>query len=194
METYKIFLGAAMILIGFFLLIWGTRFLEITFVGIIGLIAIQLGLRIYDKVHTENPNPDYIWIVVGVSFLIGIGIAYFALNMITLVKLCMGGYLGYTFSVVFYQFILRYIDTTKPELIFWITTIICIIIGAILMNYIVKHLMVIATSFIGSYSVVKGIGLYAGSFPNEEVIFELLRNEEFDQLSLVCNFYSFFYS
>lgn len=174
-----------MIVLGIFLLMWGTKFIEITFVGIVGLIAMQFGLKIYDNMHIENPNPDYIWIVLGVSFFIGVGIAYFAINMITFAKVCMGGYLGYTFSLIVYQFILRYIYSSQPEIIFWITTIACVIVGALLMNYLVKQVMIIATSLIGSYAVIKGISLYAGRFPNEQVIFELLRNQEFDQLAEV---------
>lgn len=176
-----------MIIIGIFLLIFGTKFIEITFVCIVGIITMQFGLKIYDSSHIENPNPDYLWIVLGVSFIIGLGIAYFAINMITFAKICMGAYLGYTFSLIFYQFILRYIETSKPELIFWITTFSCIIVGALLMNYLVKQFMIIATSLIGSYSVIRGISLYAGRFPNEEVIFELLKNKEFDQLANVIH-------
>ncbi len=174
-----------MIIIGLLLLMWGTKFIEVTFVGIVGLIVTQLGLKVYDNMHIENPNPDYIWIVIVISFLIGIGIAYFAINMITFAKLCMGGYLGYTFSLIVYQFILRYIHTNQPELIFWITTIACVIIGAVLMNYLVKQVMIIATSLIGSYAFIKGISLYAGKFPNEQIIFELLKNQEYDQLAEV---------
>lgn len=174
-----------MIVVGIFLILWGTKFLEYTFVGVVGLIAIQLGLKLYDNIHIENPNPDYIWIVIGVSFAIGVGVGYFAIHMITFAKLCIGGYLGYTFSLLAYQFILRYIHTTKPEIIFWITTFACIIIGMVLITILVKQFMIIATSLIGSYAVVKGIGLYAGKFPNEQVIFELLKNKEFDQLAEV---------
>lgn len=174
-----------MIVAGIFLIMWGTKFIEVTFVGIVGLIVMQFGLKVYDNMHIENPNPDYLWIVLGVSFLIGLGIAYFAINMINFAKLCMGGYLGYTFSLIIYQFILRYIQTSKPEIVFWITTLACIAIGCILMSYLVKQVMIIATSLIGSYAVIKGISLYAGKFPNEQVIFELLKNQELDQLAEV---------
>lgn len=182
-----------MILAGLFLLMWGTKFIEITLVGIVGLISMQFGLKIYENIHIENPNPDYIWIVLGVSFIIGLGIAYFAINMITFAKLCMGGYLGYTFSLIVYQFILRYIHSSNIEIIFWITTIACVILGAILMHYLVKQVMIIATALIGSYAVIKGISLYAGKFPNEQVIFELLKNKEYEQLAEVNLFYFYFW-
>ncbi len=49
--------------------------------------------------------------------------------------------------------------------------------------------MIVATSLIGSYIIIKGISLYAGRFPNEEVIFEMLKNQEYDQLSEVFIIY-----
>lgn len=101
----------------------------------------------------------------------------------------MGGYLGYTFSLIVYQFILRYIHSSQPELIFWITTIASVILGAVLMNYLVKQVMIVATSLIGSYAVIKGISLYAGRFPNEQVIFELVKNQEYEQLAEVNFFF-----
>lgn len=174
-----------MIVAGLLLLVWGTRFLEITFVFILGLIGIQIGLKIYENMHIENSNPDYLWIILAISFLIGIGVGYFAIDMISFLKLCLGGYLGYTFSILAYQFLLRYIETTKPELIFWITTFIFIILGMILISIYVKPFMIFGTSLIGSYSAIRGVSLYAGKFPNEQVIFELLKSREFDQLAEV---------
>jgi hypothetical protein len=174
-----------MILIGFAVLLYGTRFIQYTFVLLLGLIFLQIGLRVYESWHIEDTNPDYMWIFLGLGFCTGVGVAYFALSVITLVKLSIGGYFGYTVSTIAYQFILRYIETTKPEIVYWITVFVCIAIGCILVTFLVKQVMIVATSMIGSYSIVKGISLYAGKFPNEQIIFELLKNQEFEQLAEV---------
>lgn len=165
------------------MLMFGTKFVEFTFILTIGSIFIQIALLFYDKIHMEETNPDYIWIFIGVGFCFGVGVAYFAMSIITLIELSIGGYLGYIFSVIIYQFILRYIHSYNPELIYWITVVVCIILGCILIKFLVKQVMIIATSLTGSYVVIKGISLYAGRFPNEQVIFEMLKNEEYDQLA-----------
>ena len=183
-----------MIIVGFFILLFGTRFIQYTFVLILGIIFLQIGLKVYENWHIEDSNPDYMWIFLGVGFCVGVGVAYFALSVISLVKFSIGGYLGYTFSAIIYQFVLRYIQTTKPEIVYWITVLVCIIIGCILINFLVKQVMIVATSFIGAYSIVKGISLYAGKFPNEQVIFELLKNEEYDQLAEVIIFIIYYFS
>lgn len=194
LQRYKIFLGVVMIIGGFFMLILGTKFVQVTFVITLGSIFVQFALMLYESFHIEDTNPDYIWIFLGIGFCLGVGIAYFALSVITLVKLSIGGYLGYIFSAIVYQFVLRYIHLSSPEVLYWITVLLCIIIGCFLITILVKEVMIVATSFIGSYVVIKGISLYAGRFPNEQVIFEMLKNEEYDQLADVNNFANFFFT
>ena len=155
-----------MIIIGFFTLMFGTRFVQITFVITLGSIFMQFSLMFFDRMHVKDANADYIWIFLGIGFCLGVGVAYFALSVLTLVKFSIGGYLGYIFSAIVYQFALRYIHTTDPEVVYWITVVICVIIGCILINFLVKEVMIVATSLIGSYVVIKGISLYAGRFPN----------------------------
>ena len=178
-----------MIIIGFAILLWGTRFIQYTFVLLIGLIFLQIGLTLYQKWHIEDSNPDYMWIFLGVGFCLGVGVAYFCISVISLVKFSIGAYLGYIFSAIVYQFLLRYIHSTNPEIIYYVTIVVCVILGMVLINFLVKQVMVFATSLIGSYSVVKGISLYAGRFPNEVVVIEMLKNEEYDQLAEVIYYY-----
>jgi len=186
-------MGVIMIICGLFMLSYGTRFVQITFVITLGSIFVQIALIFYESMHIQDTNPDYIWIFLGLGFCLGVGVAYFAISVITLVKFSIGGYLGFIFSALAYQFVLRYIHTTDPEVLYWITVLVCIIIGCILINFLVKQVMIVATSFIGSYVVIKGISLYAGRFPNEQVIFEMLKNQEYDQLAEVLNYYLFIY-
>jgi hypothetical protein len=178
-----------MIIIGLFMITYGTRFIQITFVIILGSIFMQIFLKFYESGHIENTNPDFLWIFILLGFSVGVGVAFFTIAVITFVKISIGGYLGYIFSSIFYQFILRYIETTNPKLIFWITVSISILIGIFLIIFMVKQIMIVATSLIGSYIIIKGISLYAGRFPNEEVIFEMLKNQEYDQLSEVFIIY-----
>ena len=51
--------------------------------------------------------------------------------------------------------------------------------------FLVETVVIISTSFIGSYCIVKGISLYAGGFPNESYVIDLIKNKEFDTLNEV---------
>ncbi len=51
------------------------------------------------------------------------------------------------------------------------------------------HVLIIGTSFFGSYLLMKGIGAYAGGFPNEVTIYEdIVRG---DPLPVKAEFYGY---
>jgi len=52
-----------------------------------------------------------------------------------------------------------------------------------------KIVLMIATAFIGSYFMVRGVSLYIGGYPNE---FTLINMAKTDQLALHWTFYIYF--
>lgn len=49
----------------------------------------------------------------------------------------------------------------------------------------VTHILIISTSFCGAYAIIRGISLYAGGFPNESYIMDLIKNGEEEELKKV---------
>jgi glucan phosphoethanolaminetransferase (alkaline phosphatase superfamily) len=49
--------------------------------------------------------------------------------------------------------------------------------------FLFTFIVIISTSFCGAYAVIKGISLYAGGFPDEYIMVDLLMNGEFDEFS-----------
>ena len=47
--------------------------------------------------------------------------------------------------------------------------------------FLFTHIIIIATSFIGGYLVAKGISLYAGGFPDEKYMIDLISNGEMEE-------------
>ena len=45
--------------------------------------------------------------------------------------------------------------------------------------------MIFATAFCGAYAFIRGVSLYAGHFPNESYVIDLIRNEEYETLKTV---------
>jgi Domain of unknown function (DUF4203) len=73
--------------------------------------------------------------------------------------------------------------------------IICLVIFMLIFGYILyklfKHVIIFSTSIIGGYMVVRGSSVYLGKFPNEAIIFNLIQNNEYDQLlsvKIILNF------
>ena len=54
-------------------------------------------------------------------------------------------------------------------------------------------IVIFATSFIGYYCFIRGISLFAGSFPDEFTVIDLVNNEEFEQLKLILTWQVYVY-
>ena len=46
-----------------------------------------------------------------------------------------------------------------------------------------RHLIIYLTAFIGAYSFIRGISMFAGHYPNEVLLYQQLQNNAFDGLS-----------
>ena len=68
---------------------------------------------------------------------------------------------------------------------FWITVVVAIALGVLASVYLVKHVIIIATSIIGSYISVRGPSVLIGGFPAEGEIIDLIQREEYGTLNKV---------
>lgn len=55
---------------------------------------------------------------------------------------------------------------------------------------IFDHILIISTSLIGSYAFVRGISFYAGKYPNEFTLAELIQSGLYNEIDPV--FYAYF--
>lgn len=185
-EENKIYLGAVIMIIGAFLLIFGLKFIKIT-IFVSGIIScITVVTLIYFNIFTNN-STTAVWIVLGIGFLLGVALSWFLLKITNLFFMILGGYLGYTLGILLYNLLLQFIHA-DPKVIFWVTIIASIIIGALLSLWIVKHILIFGTSITGSYAIIRGASLYIKHFPNESLILDLIQHQEWDQLSKVIIF------
>ena len=90
--------------------------------------------------------------------------------------------------IFLYDILLNNIHSS-PQVIFWITTIGCIVVFALIALWLANIAITIATSIIGSYMVARGISFYVGKFPSERVVMDLISNQEWESLKEVILIY-----
>lgn len=66
--------------------------------------------------------------------------------------------------------------------IFWTTNGVCMVVCAVLSFYTFEKVMIITTSLLGSYGLVRGVSCYAGHYYNEFTIINLLKSGAIDQV------------
>lgn len=184
MDQNKIFVGIILIITGLFLLIYGAKLLNST-VYIIGTLAtVTLGLVVFVYFFNAE-NESTIWIVIGVNTLIGIYLSWLLVKSISIFVMVLGGDMGYTLGLFVYQLGVNRITGINPDLLYWITIVLCIVIGFVIGNWLVKHVLIIGTSFRGGYGIIRVLSLFLKHFPGESVIIYLVNHEEWKQLEQV---------
>ena len=73
---------------------------------------------------------------------------------------------------------------------FWLFIFGLAAISAGLSFVIFDHVLIFSTSLIGSYSFVRGISLYAGGYPNEFTLAELIQQGLYKEIDVL--FYAYF--
>ncbi len=183
MEQNKSYLGALVIAIGVFLVIFGVKFIKVT-VFVSGVIScITVCIMIYFNIFINNSTTT-VWIVLGVGLILGVILSWFLVKITNLFFMILGGYLGYTLGIFLYNLFLNFIHA-DPKVIFWVTILGSIVLGAVLSLWLVKHILIISTSVCGAYAVIRGVSLYIGHFPNESVILDLIQHQEWEQFPQV---------
>lgn len=127
-----------------------------------------------------------VFVILGIGICLGLAISYFLINVTVLFVMAVGGYMGYTLGIFMYHLVLDFVHAS-PEIVYWGTIIVCVILCALIALWAAKHIMIIGTSLGGGYAVIRGASLYIGNFPQETVVIDLIKRNEWDQLNKVIN-------
>ena len=90
---------------------------------------------------------------------------FFKTKFLTLGFCVLGGAAGFFASAILFNLLI--VNFTEEEYVLIITLVVGILIGAILSYVLMDGVIIITTSFIGSYIFVRGIGTFVGGFPSE---------------------------
>lgn len=98
----------------------------------------------------------------------------------------MAGWGGFLLGALLNETVLYFAGSSA---LFWVVTIGCAVVAAVLTFFVYNHVLIIMTSFMGSYLFFRGISLYAGGFPNE---FEVTKERKEDIIDgLGWSFYAY---
>lgn len=182
-KNFKIIFFIAFILIGSFLNFLGAKIVKCTLVITSFFVTIGgIFFLLFSVIGLKSISMTVMWILLILTILISFVVAYLFLKFIKVFYAVLGGIMGYAIGSILYSFIFRHISA-NPTLFYWLTIIVCIILGVLFAVFAHKHLTIVATSILGSYIFIRGISLLAGGFPSEAEIIDLISRKEFDQLA-----------
>jgi hypothetical protein len=168
MDTYAAFFGAAFIILGVFLAFFG-RYLLKAAVFIAGTILIAfIILVVFYATFLGNNTASWVgWLVVSLAIIVGLVGGYFLAKYEKVDAALLGAWGGFTLGVILNETVLY---LAKSTALFWCINVGLAIICAIAGFFAFNTVIMLGTSFVGSYVTARGISLYAGGFPNEYVV------------------------
>lgn len=192
-QKYSYLIGAVFIVFGLVLAFCGNKFITIM-VGIVSaaatlVIGVYLTSLFVDSVLKKEKIENYaVWIILGVWALVGILVGCLIARKrkwgIALVAAFGGVMLGLLLTTIFGP-------SLKNAVVYYAIIVGCGILAFIITFFVEKFVLIVVTSFIGSYAIVRGISMYAGGFPNETELHTMAQKGYIDWGSFPMAFYGY---
>lgn len=165
LEQYSDYFGAAMILAGALLVLWGKKFIKpaIFFAGFLSTVV--AGCLIYYAIYyDQNSQLADFWWILGGSIAAGIIVGLILSCFVKLGAAILAAWGGYCLGLIFYEGVLFH---AHQEWLFWVFTIACALICFVLAFKVFDEMCILGTVALGCYSLVRGVACYAGHYYNE---------------------------
>lgn len=164
----KYFFGILSIIIGIVECFFGLAVLKpslflIGYISAFGFLILVFG----EFIMTPDLNILLVWMLLLIAVLIGAIAGYVATSLPKVGFMGLGLWFGFILAFILNNLFLYKIEVDPPGLILYIVMGILGVIFAILSMYVWRHLCILATSFLGSYLVIRSLSLYIGHYPNE---------------------------
>ena len=176
MMDHKYAWGAVFVLIGVIVNFFGRKAIKPTiFLITTILVSFFLMLLIY-SIFSDDSRENWVdWTVLGVSLLIGAVLGFILTKFIGIGIGVLGGFGGVSLGLLItstFQF--------QEEYMFWIIVIGCAAVFGLASLKFKDELMIFSTAILGSFLIVRGIGYYAGGYPDVFEVASLLKTGHFE--------------
>jgi hypothetical protein len=155
-------------IIGLILTFFGLKFINFAVFTITATAGTMVsGMFLYQ--FTDVTASQWVfWVLFFVCLVLGLALGYAALKLEKVAIFLVGGVLGFIGGDLLYMSVIDKLLTApvNPN-IFRVVIILCVIIGGVLAFVLFETVFIVATSFIGSYMIVRCISIFAGHFPAE---------------------------
>jgi len=122
------------------------------------------------SVFLNNESANWVgWLIIAGSAAVGAVAGVFLAKFTKLGVALLAAWGGVAVGLMSYTAFLYMI---KSQVFFYCFIVACAGVFAILTCCLFDHVLIISTSLFGSYLLMKGIGCYAGGFPNEATLYD----------------------
>jgi hypothetical protein len=185
LEDYYYLWGAGLIIMGIFLAFFGNKFVSLVLFLTVTVGAFLILGSIFFYAFLSKVKPDWgKWLSVAAIGLVSAGLGFLVMRLrkwgVALLAAWGGVLLGFVITTAF---------MIKEEWAFYLTLAGCALVAFFIGYKVETAVIIMVTSFVGSYGLVRGISLYAGHFPSESQLHDEIRSGAVDWKSFDKIFY-----
>ena len=187
MKEYNYIFASFFIILGLFFTFFGKKFETLTLMLVLGSLLCYIAtIIILNFIPSLIQTETNLMILLAVGFLTGAIIGLILKGQVRVLAIVMGAVSGYSITELVYQIISGFINA-DPTILYWIVFGVCIFIGALLGYFLVETIVIIGTSIIGGYIVMRGVTLIFGNYMELAEFSDLAKNGEWEELKNIRN-------
>ena len=172
-EEYKYYFGALLLVAGLALTFFGLKLLKpaVCVAGFLSTIFISCFIFYGVYVDQESDLGDFWWFLGG-GALVGIFVGLLMAWCTKLGAAILGGWGGATVGLILYS---AFIYKAKQDWLLWVTVAVFAIAAAVFAFFIMEEVVIVASTLLGAYMLVRGTACYAGHYVNEATMASLAK-------------------
>jgi len=172
MAQYEILFVVLFVLFGIFLVGFGLKMFNITIFLVTAVVGTFASGSLFYSFTSYSTSGGILWVVFFVSVLIGCVLGYLAVKFEKVGFFGLGAALGGVAGLVLFNgVILPFLSATENfQWLLYVVIAILGVCGGLLALQIWKDVIIIATSVIGSYMMVRAVSVVLGGFPAETAV------------------------
>lgn len=186
-EDNKWLVFVIFVLIGLAVTFFGRAFFKpVLFLTGVFEASFLIMLLCYSTFTSERAEIWVGWVILVVSVAIGIAIGFVFIRFPSLGGFCLAAWGGFSFGLLIYN---AFLYKVNSDIALWTFTVAMGLLYGSLILYFFDHVLIHATSMIGSFLCVFGIGLVAGRYTNPFTIAQLIKHGQLSEVDPV--FYAY---
>ena len=193
LNKYWYLFGFALIILGGFLCFYGHKIIWATTIIVSGLFfCFIISILFLNFLPSLITTESSLWILLGVGLLVGIVIGIIIKNKTKLFACLLGASMGYSVALFVYQIVQSFIEW-NPQVLYYITIGVCIILGILFGLCLYNSALIIGTTILGGYITMRGVSTIFGEYIDEGQFVDLIKNGEIEQLKEIRSGWTFAY-
>lgn len=183
LEQYEEYFGIFLLIVGLLLTFVGRRLIKpaICCAGFLSTIALSC-LIFYSVYLDDTADTADFWYFLGGGAFVGIFLGLLAAWCVKVGAAILAGWGGVCGALILYEAVL--FRAEQPWL-FWTVICLCAVGSAVAAFFIFDEVMIVTTTLLGAYALVRGTACYAGHYYNEVTMAEMAKDgllEDIDPL------------